>query len=389
MNREQTLRSACDAVLRDRQRTHGPIEDSFGLIAALWSAYLSIPVTPFAVANLMTLLKIARARGNPSHADNQVDGAGYQACAAELADAMEANINASTPNAAPPAPQTPPEGDHSQSQVEAQDGAIPDDCSDVWHNPENYPLTEEEKAAGWRFLTKDETVLTWWTGVKMHRCGRIEVVQAAGEDRNEELTYFTKAPLPLPLPQTASKASDDAISAIQESCTAPARKTDYSVIVSGDPELKRLAEDIATLRKDTGIQAQRQAKSDKFRKQLEDLEQSNRRMKERIPLPGAPAPTAFAGALSTPPPVQPAPAEPQWHNPEGLTLTDEDKAAGWRFLTPGEDILPPDTEVTDTRGKWIDSRFVGRNRYPRLTYRTRTPLPGAADADDNLHQTTP
>lgn len=335
MNREQTLRSACDAVLRDRQRTHGPIEDSFGLIAGLWSAYLSVPVTPFAVANLMTLLKIARAKGNPSHADNQVDGAGYQACAAELADAMAVQaprhpwetvsgvfsdsvfsagtplnhtlhdlmrhyVDASTPNAAPPAPQTPPEGDHGQTQVKAQDGAIPDDCSDVWHNPREVSMSPEDHAEGWRLLLWDE------------------------HDVPADAEYWS---------------------------------------VDGERWMPRRFKTRGRREKET--------------------------YRTKAPLPGAPAPTAFAGALSTPPPVQPAPAEPQWHNPEGLTLTDGDKAAGWRFLTPGEDILPPDTEVTDTRRTWIASRFRGRDRYHKVTYRTRTPLPGTADASDNLHQTTP
>jgi len=34
----------------------------------------------------MTLLKVARIRGNPNHADNFVDGAGYMACAAECVE---------------------------------------------------------------------------------------------------------------------------------------------------------------------------------------------------------------------------------------------------------------------------------------------------------------
>ena len=131
MNRKDTLDAAAACVLTDRQRTHGPIENSFGLIASLWSAYLSVTVTPFDVAEMMTLLKIARGKGNPLNPDNQVDGAGYQACAAELAESMEApdhdegmkKINslidrcfpiiAGMSSDAPAAPQTPPEGDHS------------------------------------------------------------------------------------------------------------------------------------------------------------------------------------------------------------------------------------------------------------------------------------
>ena len=35
---------------------------------------------------MMALLKMARAKSNPYHEDNYVDGAGYMACAAECVD---------------------------------------------------------------------------------------------------------------------------------------------------------------------------------------------------------------------------------------------------------------------------------------------------------------
>ena len=37
------------------------------------------------VANMMVLLKIARAKENPKHMDNWVDMAGYATCAGEIA----------------------------------------------------------------------------------------------------------------------------------------------------------------------------------------------------------------------------------------------------------------------------------------------------------------
>lgn len=84
--REAVLRTAIKYVTKDRQADHGKPENTFGLIAELWSAYLQAKVEPHDVAMLMALLKIARQQGNPGNIDNYIDLAGYAACAAELAD---------------------------------------------------------------------------------------------------------------------------------------------------------------------------------------------------------------------------------------------------------------------------------------------------------------
>ncbi len=85
--RKTILDAAEKCVCRDRQDTHGRPEDSFGAIADLWTAYLGTgrEIDPVDVANMMVLLKIARAKGNPKHQDNWVDMAGYAACAGEIA----------------------------------------------------------------------------------------------------------------------------------------------------------------------------------------------------------------------------------------------------------------------------------------------------------------
>lgn len=85
--RKTILDSAEKCVCRDRQDTHGRPEDSFGAIADLWTAYLGTgqEIDPVDVANMMVLLKIARAKENPKHQDNWVDMAGYAACAGEIA----------------------------------------------------------------------------------------------------------------------------------------------------------------------------------------------------------------------------------------------------------------------------------------------------------------
>lgn len=87
MTRADILDSARTAVTRDRAATHGAAEESFGLIARLWSARLGLDLTGAQVALMMIDLKTARAWGNPGHADNWVDIAGYAACGGEIAGA--------------------------------------------------------------------------------------------------------------------------------------------------------------------------------------------------------------------------------------------------------------------------------------------------------------
>lgn len=83
--RKTILDTAEKCVCHDRQDTHGRPEDSFGDIADLWTAYKGVEFAPVDVAQMMILLKIARAKGNPAHTDNWVDMAGYAACAGEIA----------------------------------------------------------------------------------------------------------------------------------------------------------------------------------------------------------------------------------------------------------------------------------------------------------------
>lgn len=85
MKREEVLGAAATAVMIDRNADHGAPEDSFSLIAELWEAYLERPIDGYDVAAMMALLKIARIRNNPRHADSWIDLAGYAACGAEVA----------------------------------------------------------------------------------------------------------------------------------------------------------------------------------------------------------------------------------------------------------------------------------------------------------------
>jgi len=85
MNRTEILDAARQAITVDRAATHGEAENTFGLIAAYWSAHLDTEVSPGDVAQLMVLFKVARMKANPGHADNYVDAVGYAAIAGELA----------------------------------------------------------------------------------------------------------------------------------------------------------------------------------------------------------------------------------------------------------------------------------------------------------------
>lgn len=82
--RASILDAAKAAVTQDRQATHGNPEDTFGLIAAYWSAHLDRHISANDVAVMMTLMKLARIKGNPTHLDSYVDAAGYIACGGEV-----------------------------------------------------------------------------------------------------------------------------------------------------------------------------------------------------------------------------------------------------------------------------------------------------------------
>jgi hypothetical protein len=88
MNRAEILAAAETCITVDRAATHGDAERNFRTIAAMWSAYADYPFTAADVAVMMTLMKCARIKSNPGHADSWVDGIGYLACGGEIAIAQ-------------------------------------------------------------------------------------------------------------------------------------------------------------------------------------------------------------------------------------------------------------------------------------------------------------
>jgi hypothetical protein len=86
MTRSEILATAAEYVTKDRAATHGDAEDNFKRIAKLWNAYLGLDIiTATDTAVMLALLKAARIRSNPTHADNWIDMAGYAACGGEIA----------------------------------------------------------------------------------------------------------------------------------------------------------------------------------------------------------------------------------------------------------------------------------------------------------------
>lgn len=88
MTRSDILEQAKTCVSGDRDRDYGSPENSFEMIAKLWSIYLQLdPMTviePRDVAAMLALLKIARISSGVYKADNWIDLAGYAACGGEI-----------------------------------------------------------------------------------------------------------------------------------------------------------------------------------------------------------------------------------------------------------------------------------------------------------------
>lgn len=85
MTRADILDRAKKCVCEDRESQYGSPEDSFKLIAELWTVYLDYRLSPVDAAIMMTLLKIARIATGRFKADSYIDACGYIACAGEIA----------------------------------------------------------------------------------------------------------------------------------------------------------------------------------------------------------------------------------------------------------------------------------------------------------------
>ncbi len=96
MKRDEILAAALRCVSEEREQQYGAPEDNFGVIAAMWEAYLAkvcvapgadIRIDPGDVAILLALMKVARiATTNEDFPkpDSFVDLCGYAALAGEI-----------------------------------------------------------------------------------------------------------------------------------------------------------------------------------------------------------------------------------------------------------------------------------------------------------------
>ena len=67
-----------DSLLEERERTHGNRYEFAPRLAALWEAYLGVPLNPADVWYMMAQLKMLRQRlGAYMHADHHKDILGY------------------------------------------------------------------------------------------------------------------------------------------------------------------------------------------------------------------------------------------------------------------------------------------------------------------------
>ena len=91
MNTTDILKKTEKLVNDSRAKTHGDKVANHENIARLWSSYLQnktklmIVLTPEDVAQLMTLLKIARSQAGEHNIDDYIDTCGYASIAGEIA----------------------------------------------------------------------------------------------------------------------------------------------------------------------------------------------------------------------------------------------------------------------------------------------------------------
>lgn len=93
---EGLTRAALEIVTHNRNEQYGEPEDSFAVIAALWTGYLSAKwcngsmgeIDAADVARMMELIKMGRRMtAKVSKADSYIDAIGYVLCEAKMAEA--------------------------------------------------------------------------------------------------------------------------------------------------------------------------------------------------------------------------------------------------------------------------------------------------------------
>lgn len=88
---ESILEEAQRLIHGERNKNYGHPRDNFREILALWNGYLGLQLNALDVANLMILMKVARAKDAGWHRDSYTDIAGYAGCAERLQEPVLAS----------------------------------------------------------------------------------------------------------------------------------------------------------------------------------------------------------------------------------------------------------------------------------------------------------
>jgi hypothetical protein len=95
MNSSEILKKTEKLVSTDRADKHGDKVENHENIARMWSSYLqnkfklNLIILPEDVANLMSLLKIARTQAGSFNVDDYIDACGYLAISGEIRNKRE------------------------------------------------------------------------------------------------------------------------------------------------------------------------------------------------------------------------------------------------------------------------------------------------------------
>lgn len=88
-SRDTILDKAKSIINGERQGSYGNPEDSFAIIAQMWTAYLGKDLSSADVANMMVLMKVARNANGVYKDDNWIDICGYAAIGGEIQSMYE------------------------------------------------------------------------------------------------------------------------------------------------------------------------------------------------------------------------------------------------------------------------------------------------------------
>lgn len=102
-NREDILNMAKDCVCKSREADYSSPENSFKVIASMWTSYLyatgkmpednGAALTAKDVAAMMVLFKMSRVATGRGKADNWIDAAGYAACGGEIEQIPNSDVD--------------------------------------------------------------------------------------------------------------------------------------------------------------------------------------------------------------------------------------------------------------------------------------------------------